>query len=176
MKIKCQPDHAKAASAKVMVAKSKLPFKDAGKGLFATVAIKKSETICTYGGKLIDSQEAKYRSPVYIVNFENGKGFKLDGDDTNGDLGIYANAIHPEHEFPKQNARFHTRSKKFLPNGRGVFNIIAKQDIAAGEEIIVDYSDGYWLTMQNWNTQPRPVKSAAILARDKRAEARSAAK
>ena len=176
MKVKCMPVHAKAVNAKVKVAKSRLPFEGAGKGLFAAVAIEKNELICTYGGKLIDAQEAKYCSPVYIVNFENGKGFKLDGDDTNGDLGIYANAVHPEHEFPKQNARFHTRSKKFLPNGRGVFNIVAKQNTAPGEEIIVDYSNGYWLTMHNWNSQPRPVKSAAVLARDKRVEARSAAK
>ena len=83
----------------------------AGLGLFARQDIMKGDEICTFGGVLIDPQEAIYTDPTYMVNFENGRGFKLVGSNLRGDLGHFANSIH--HLFPqiKQNARIKLSGK-----------------------------------------------------------------
>lgn len=143
-------------------------------GLFAKVKISKGSVVCTYGGALIDWQDAKYISPVYIANFENGKGFKIIGDDAAGDLGHYANAIHPDFPEIKQNVRFDMMSKRVLPGGRGVFDVIARKDLEPDEELITNYSDGYWVTIAQWNSAPHPVKSPKDVARDERAKKRGA--
>ncbi len=169
VKVTNHQDH-RNLNTKVKVAKSKI--KGGGNGLYALQRIPKDTVVCTYGGALIDCQDAKYLSPVYIANFENGKGFKVIGDDECGDLGHYANAVHPDFPEIKQNARFHMMSKQYLPNNRGVFNVMARQDIEEGEEIIVNYSDGYWVTMKLWNSTPHPEKPLTTLARDERAKRR----
>ncbi len=154
----------------VKVAESRIP--NAGKGLFAIDNISKNAVICTYGGTLIDAQDARYADPMYMVDFENGRGYKMIGDDSCGDVGIYANAIHPALPNTKQNARLDMRNKKYLANNRGVIDIVARQDILAGDEIVVCYGDGYWATMNTWNTTPHPVKSASDNQRDDRAKRR----
>ena len=58
---------------------------NAGKGLIAKDFIAKKDFICTYGGTLVDAADAPYASPIYMVNFENGRGPKLNGDDLDGD-------------------------------------------------------------------------------------------
>jgi SET domain-containing protein len=156
---------------KVFVAISKIP--NSGNGLFAKETIPKGELICTYGGTFIDNADAHYTDPTYLVNFENGRGYKLIGDNLDGDLGHYANAVHPDHPEVTQNARFNLTNKKYLPNLRGRFNIFAVEDIPAGEEIIVSYGKGYWLTMSKWHemstTGHLPQKSEAAQEREARA-------
>ena len=84
------------------------------------------------------------------MNFEYGRGYKLIGDHKTGDVGHFANAVHPESEI-LQNASFNMRGKKIFQEGRrGKFKIIAKAKISQGEEIIVNYGCGYWLTLQKW--------------------------
>ena len=77
----------------VYPAPSRIP--NAGNGLFAKQAIAKGSIICTYGGRLVDSCEAQYLDPTYTVAFELGRGFKLIGDNDDGDLGHFANAVQP---------------------------------------------------------------------------------
>ena len=163
-------------TAKVRVAKSRI--EGGGNGLFATEFIPKGSLVCTYGGELIDPQEAQYVSPIYTVNFELGKGLKLVGDGEGGDVGHYANAVHPLSKDLKQNARFSLshNHKQIFPNNRGRFQIYAKEDIEVGDEIIVNYGKGYWKVVSDWFTKPRRVKSSTVLARDARAQHRQAAK
>ena len=153
----------------VVVGKSRIP--NAGNGLFAKRSFKKGELVCTYGGHLVDFTDARYIHPMYIVNFENGRGFKLVGDNEGGDCGHFANAVHPAAPEIVQNAKFCiSDEKKYLANQRGRFNIYATRDILLGEEIIVNYGDGYWLTIQKWEEMPeKPTKSAASKAREERA-------
>jgi len=143
-----------------------------GVGLFAKTRIAKNDIVCTYGGGLFDWQEVKYMTPTYIANFENGKGMKIVGDILCGDLGLYANGVHPDSPDIKQNARFDFTNKCMLPGGRGMFYVIARHDIEPEEEIIVNYGDGYWSTMSRWNNSPHPQKSPKDVARDDRAKKR----
>ena len=152
---------------KVYTAKSKIP--NSGNGLFAKLNIDKGDVVCTYGGKLIAAADAKYTDPTYIASFEPGHGYKLVGDNEDGDMGHYANAVHPANDAVKQNAKFHFNSKKQLPNLRGRFELIALQKIAKGEEIIVNYGPGYWNTMEKWNPNIISEKPKSAIARDERA-------
>jgi hypothetical protein len=179
----------KKATVKVTTAKSSTPIlsqlnprveartsniPDAGLGLFALEDIEKDSVICTYGGRLVDYEEAKYQDPEYSVDFELGKGMKLIGDAVGDDLGIYANAIHPNNKEVKQNARFHIKSKVYLENKRGRYDILARRDIAKGEEIIVSYGKFYWTAVAKFKTNP-PVKPMAAVRRDERAMKRNLA-
>ena len=137
-----------------------------GQGLFAIREFQVGEVVCTYGGQLIDENEAKYLPPHNMVNFENGRGFKIIGDDIMGDKGIYCNSVHPQQQY-EANARFHLRSKKYLPDNRGVFNIVAISQIIEDAEVLVDYSEGYWQVCANWDKSPR-YKPADVIAREKR--------
>ncbi len=150
----------------VEVDNSFLEGKSAGKGLFATKKFEVGDIVCTFGGQLVDYNEAKYLPPHNIANFENGKGFKIVGDDVFGDKGNFCNSIHPDQNI-QQNARYAMRTKKFLQNNRGVFFIIATMEIKIDDEIIVDYSDGYWLACAEWDKCPK-YKSADVIAREKR--------
>lgn len=145
---------------------------NAGLGMFALEDLPKDSIIATYGGKLVDYEEARYLSPEYSVDFELGKGDKLVGDDEDDDLGIYANAVHPLNKDLKQNARFCLRSKVYLPDRRGRYDIIARRDIKAGEEIVVSYGPFYWKAVQDFKENP-PVKPLTAIARDERARKRS---
>lgn len=168
--------------ANVIAQPSRIP--NGGTGLFATVQIPKGGQICTYAGRLYDAREAMYRDPTYMVNFELGKGFKLDGDGADGDIGHFANATQVNEEgesFPPVNARFCMKSKRqWLVSDdqtgeiyfRGRFELVARRTIEAGEEIILDYGKGYWQTMTNyWKNGPPPRSNFAI-ARDMRAKRR----
>jgi hypothetical protein len=157
---------------------STLPHPEAGNGLFASEDIIKRSIFCTYGGSLVDAAEAKYLNPVYIVSFELGRGSKLVGDGADGDMGHYANSVHPDCSMPKQNARFVMASKKTSSCGtRGWFSLQATEDIKRGDEIFVNYGDGYWSTMKNWKANPTAlVKPLDVKKRDARALKRSVAK
>jgi hypothetical protein len=119
-----------------------------------------------------------------MVNFELGKGFKLDGDGADGDIGHFANATQVNEEgesFPPVNARFCMKSKRqWLVSDnqtgeiyfRGRFELVARRTIEAGEEIILDYGKGYWQTMTNYWKNGPPPRSDFAIARDLRAKRR----
>ncbi len=93
---------------KVVERKSEIDLvgENSGNGLFAVVDISKREIVCTYGGDLVDSNEAKYMNKCYMVNFENGRGYKLNGNGKRGDKGHSANSVHPNLPLLKSNCRF----------------------------------------------------------------------
>lgn len=126
------------------------------------------------------------------MEFEYGRGFKLVGNmdvinsgnnniDGKGFLGHVANSVHPSNTFTKQNAKYDLQ-KKFStgPNDRiinkrlfaagdiGYFPLVACREIAAGEEIIVNYGLKYWPTMDEWMLQPNKKKTQTSIDRDSR--------
>jgi hypothetical protein len=169
---------------KVYVKKSKI--KQAGMGLFIKSPVNRGEIVCTYAGNLFDSSEAKYRDPTYMVNFEQGRGYKLDGDGKDGDLGHFANTgtITNEGEvYPEINARISLKTKyqwidtlSEISTGeiilRGRFDLIAKRDLKVDEEVIVDYGKGYWHTMNKWEKEGALEKPPSAIAREERAKRR----
>lgn len=150
-----------------------------GSGLFALKNFKKGDEVALYEGLLIDSAEAQYLDPSYIVEFEKGRGMKLIGDAASGFKGIYANSVHPLDSNLKQNATFQVQNHVVLNNGskvlrsgdRAYFPIVARQDIPAGEEIIVKYGVYYWKTLADHLTGPR-TKPQSVQDRDNRLLAR----
>lgn len=158
-----------------VVVKASKVAPNAGKGLFAKKRITKGSLICTYAGKLVDSADCKYLDPTYMVNFELGKGFKLDGDGQDGDIGHYANSLTPQQALEASfNAKIDLHKKRswVVPGSsfqmRGRFDLVAKRNIKAHEEIILDYGKGYWLTMNNWITLGAPIKSQCAQSRESR--------
>jgi hypothetical protein len=125
-----------------------------GDGLFAARQIKKGEIVCTYGGKLLDCSTTKYIDPMYVVSWEFGKGFKLIGDAFDGDMGHFANSVHPENLNLYKNAKFlvNESKKKFYKKHteRARFCIVASKDIQKDDEIIVDYGMFYWKTIEEF--------------------------
>eukprot|EP01031_Cornospumella_fuschlensis_P040770 gene40770-49720_t len=168
-----------SSRSKVEIKESLIP--GAGLGLFALRPFSRGDLLCHYSGALVDEAEARYLDPTYTVSFELGRGFRLIGDYQDGDPGIYANATHPENRSLRQNARFvlqskrtYTRSpgKSAQPQPRGRFEVRATRSIAAGEEVLVSYGDGYWQQLRRFQEGRAPVKSLAALQRDERARRR----
>jgi SET domain-containing protein len=116
--------------------------------------------------------------PTYIFSWQLGKGFKLVADDLDGDIGHFANSIHPSNPFVLQNARFDkkslkkTKSNKYICNKRVKIDIIASTDIKKDEEIVIDYGIGYWKTMEQFIQSGIKEKSPATQERDARAKQR----
>ena len=141
---------------------------------------------------------ARFTDPTYTVEFEYGRGLKLLGNincsntvnniDGKGFLGHVANSIHPLHDLPTQNARFDLKRKfstrrndskinksLFAVGDIGYFPLVACRDIAAGEEIIVDYGRTYWSALAEWMLQPKE-KTQKTIDRDNRKRRRDEAK
>jgi SET domain-containing protein len=89
---------------------------------------------------------------------------------------------------PKQNARFVLKRKfstgkndckinksLFAAGDIGYFPLVACRDIAAGEEIIVDYGHSYWRALAEWMLQPKK-KTQKTIDRDNRKCRRDEAK
>jgi len=146
----------------------------AGLGLFALVFIPKGAVICTYGGRLVDPSEIKFCSPAYVVEFQGGRNFKLDGDDLDGHVGCFINSTHPDRP-ESVNAKFTFAKKSVTDCGsRGYFHVVAKQDIEAGSEIIVNYGANYWRTLAKWDAlRVKPTRPAAVVSRNARARERA---
>jgi hypothetical protein len=123
---------------------------------------------------------AQYIDPTYLIEWQLRRGFKMLGDDEDGDLGHYINSTHPDSLWSYVNARFDKKSlkktksaKKFLDR-RFSIDIIANEDIEKDDEIIIDYGPGYWITMDNFLTNGLKEKPIATLEREARAEKRAA--
>jgi uncharacterized protein len=117
---------------------SQLP--DAGKGLFTDKPIKKDAKIIEYKGEIIDWKEYEKR----VLEDKDGYLFYI-----NKKKCIDAFST-PEHMARYANDAGGLRKIKGLKNnaiyqifGEKCF-IVAERDIAAGEEIFVDYTKEYW--------------------------------
>lgn len=122
----------------LIVKTSTLP--NAGKGLFTTKAIKKSDKIIEYQGEIIDWKEYEKR----VKEDKDGYLFYIN-----------KNRCIDAFSTPKFKARY-ANDAMGLARIKGVKNnaayeifgdqcfIVAKRDIEPGEEIFVSYSKEYW--------------------------------
>ena len=155
------------------------PQLNAGDGVFAKVKIFKGQYICSYSGELVDYAATKYCDPTYIFSWELGIGYKLIGDNKDGDLGHLCNSIHPDSPSVRRNAKFDNKSlkrnkgKKYHLKKRNKVDIIATKDIEIDEEIILDYGPGYWKVMSDFTQKGMNDKPHSIQERDERAKKRN---
>ena len=153
-----------------------------GYGLFSNVNLLKNQHVCSFSGKLVDCADAKYMDPTYMFSWQLGKGFKLIADDLDGNLGHFANSVHPDTPFIEQNARINkkslrkTKSNKYLLMKRIKIDIVASRDILKGEEIIIDYGSGYWNTMEHFVKSGIKIKPLSVQLRDERTKHRESNK
>lgn len=122
----------------LLVKKSQLP--NAGKGLYTTTAIKKGEKVIEYLGEIIDWKEYEKR----VERDEDGYLFF-----------ISKKRCIDAWNTPQHKARY-ANDAAGLSRVKGLSNncnyeieddrcfIVAKKDIAAGEEIFVNYTKEYW--------------------------------
>ena len=153
-----------------------------GYGLFAKQNIAMGEVVCGYSGELIDCADARYVDPTYLFSWQLGKGYKLLGDDKDGDLGHYCNSTHPENPYLYKNAcidkrhLMKTKTAKYfyhLKHKRVRLHIIATRNIEFGEEIIINYGIGYWRTMEKFLKNGIACKLDAVVHREERAVKRA---
>lgn len=120
------------------VKRSQLP--NAGKGLFTTTAIKKKDKIVEYKGEIINWKEYENRVKedkdgyLFFVN----RNLCIDAYNTPEHVARYANdaAGLGRVKGLKNNASYEIFGKQCF--------IVAERDIAAGEEIFVNYTKEYW--------------------------------
>lgn len=121
------------------VKKSTLP--NAGKGLFTTTPIKKGERIIEYLGEIIDWKEYEKRVErdedgyLFFIN----KKYCIDAFNTPEHIARYANDAQG---LSKVKGLNNNASYEIVDKTRCF--IIAKRDIAKGEEIFVSYTKEYW--------------------------------
>jgi hypothetical protein len=61
-----------------------------GGRIFAKVDIRKNEkSVLIQVDLLIDDADTQYIDPTYLIEWQLGRGFKMLGDDEDGDLGHY---------------------------------------------------------------------------------------
>jgi SET domain-containing protein len=122
----------------LIVKKSLLP--NAGKGLFTSKAIKKGTKIIEYKGEIIDWKEYEKRVErdedgyLFFIN----KKHCIDAWNTPQHKARYANdaAGLSRVKGLKNNSVYEIEDDKCF--------IVATRDIAAGEEILVNYTKEYW--------------------------------
>lgn len=126
----------------LIVKKSRLP--GAGKGLFTTKSLRKDSKIIEYRGEIIGYAEYRRRARKE----EDHYLFYLRRD-------LCIDAMHtPQYKARYANdARGFTRIKGIKNNSDYVIFgdkcfIVASRDIKAGEEIFVDYTHHYWVSMK----------------------------
>ncbi len=122
----------------LIVKNSRLP--KAGKGLFTKKPIKRNEKIIEYKGEIIDWKEYEKRvaedKDGYLFYINNKHC--IDAYSTPEHLARYANDAKGLSRAPglKNNAVYEVSKKQCF--------IVAKRNIEAGEEILVDYTKEYW--------------------------------
>ncbi len=105
----------------------------AGMGLFAKCPISANAEICEYSGELLNLQQAKsLRDRTYLKAINLCK--HINAGVPNGSIGKYIN----DHPDPgRRNVKFVTRKEQIF--------VVATRDVAAGEELFIEYGRGHWL-------------------------------
>ena len=140
----------------LIVKESQIP--NAGKGLYTTRAIKSGSKVIEYKGEIIDWKEYTRR----VERNEDGYLFFIDRKRC---IDAYPT---PQYKARYANdARGLTRAKGLSNNCEyDIFDgrcfIVAIKDIAAGEEIFVDYTKDYWNCVR-WNIKHGYHKAAGVL-------------
>lgn len=123
-----------------------------GKGAFTTVAIKKDAFLGYYFGEFLTSAEVYERYPdVYLgveATAEGGASylFSLNDEDDEDDLYVDAAISFNWVRYVNHSTRRHN-AIGFIDDSepeRPRVYLEALRDIAAGEEILIDYGEGYW--------------------------------
>lgn len=108
---------------------------DAGLGLFTRESIAKGSCVCIYTGKVLRTIEAiRLKDKTYLMRL--GPQVYVDPCDDKTVLGRYIN--------DPRNRLLHNVVFDKRPDEQCA-HVIAKRDIAAGEEIFADYGRWYWL-------------------------------
>lgn len=119
----------------------------AGSGLFTRVPIAKGACVCIYTGRVLRTVDAiRLKDKTYLMRL--GPQVYVDPCDDETVLGRYIND--PRNRF-LQNVVFDKR-----PEEQCAY-VVAKRDIAVGEEIFADYGRWYWLTKKPTRLEKLPT-------------------
>lgn len=120
-----------------------------GLGVFATRTIPKGTPITRYHGELVKHvkpacSETYYMDCAYTYQLSSGKGFIIGARDMSRLKGrgvgqLLNDAIDPDLSGRKNNCEFCERGSRVY--------IVASRNISPGEELMVDYSISYWISM-----------------------------
>ena len=111
-------------------------FVGAGSGLFTRLAITEGSCVCVYTGHVLRTVDAiRLKDKSYLMRL--GPQVYVDPADDETVLGRYIND-------PRNRSLLNVVFDK-RPDEQCA-HVIAKRDIAAGEEIFVDYGRWYWLS------------------------------
>ncbi|TYZ66092.1 hypothetical protein PybrP1_013016 [[Pythium] brassicae (nom. inval.)] len=109
---------------------------NAGRGLFATRAFAQGSVVCVYTGEVLESARAwKLADKTYLMKL--GGGRYVDARRCPRVLARYMN------DCRGRLGGFNVTLDKRPSEGRAL--VVALRDIAAGEELFVDYGRLYWL-------------------------------
>eukprot|EP00930_Biecheleria_cincta_P070492 TRINITY_DN5812_c0_g1_i1.p1 TRINITY_DN5812_c0_g1~~TRINITY_DN5812_c0_g1_i1.p1 ORF type:complete len:197 (-),score=32.82 TRINITY_DN5812_c0_g1_i1:493-1083(-) len=114
-------------------------IRGAGKGLFAAVSLSSNYTLpVPYRGKKVLKKDLnKVRDCSYVFFYSKGRYAAVDALHTLQDNPLrYVNGAATK----QQHKRVNLRAKQI----GGDMRFITKRRIAAGEELLLDYGDGYW--------------------------------
>lgn len=127
---------------------------NAGRGLFATIAFRKGDTITEYDGEVIDIKEANRRRQhglhSHIRSLVSGR-LAVDGRLVKAEYGKGgASFINDIRDTTRYNAKLCNTTKLINGVNRSGLPAIersfarATTDIPPGQEIFVNYGNGYW--------------------------------
>jgi len=124
----------------LIVKKSQIP--NAGKGLFTKVAIPKGTRIVEYKGRISTWKDVKDEDGKNGYIFFVNRNHVIDALPTKSALARYANDARG-----LVRVKGLTNNCDYVTEGKRAY-IEAKRNIAAGEEIFVDYGSDYWKTIR----------------------------
>lgn len=110
-------------------------FAGAGSGLFTRSSIPKDSRVCTYTGQVLRTVDAiRLEDKTYLMRL--GPQVYVNPAEDTTLLGRYIN--------DPRNRLLHNVAFDKRPDEQCAY-VVAKRDIAAGEEIFADYGRWYWL-------------------------------
>jgi uncharacterized protein len=121
---------------KLIVKRSTLP--GAGKGLFTKTFIAKDTKIAEYKGTITTWKEVDHKEGANGYIYYVKRNYVIDAQPHPDALARYANDAKGLYR-----CKGISNNSEYLEEGLKVF-IVAKKDIAPGEEILVDYGKEYW--------------------------------
>lgn len=125
----------------LVVKKSTLP--DAGKGLFTKKLIPKGTKIVEYKGRVTSWKDVKHDDHENGYIFYVKRDHVINAEPYKKALARFANDAHG-----LKRVKGVTNNAEYKEFGLRVF-IVAKRDIQAGQEILVDYGKDYWKVIRH---------------------------
>ena len=113
-------------------------IKEAGKGLYTLIAIKKGTNIAKYTGKMMSDEEFEANPSPY--GLEVKKNRLIDARSTQTGLARYANSCRKGDKCKGNNSKFSISHRTNPPT----VWLKATKNIKAGDEVFVPYGKRYW--------------------------------